>query len=193
MSSLNYYSNFDDLEFKKKSKNEFNKLIDDDCDISQRNYDNNKKLKYFTTSFKDLEDVQLKNNIFGIGLKDELFIPSDKIDMYSSLLNGVDGNKLTNCNVKNILTQLPIPTTPFRGQLQHGDIDIEDNNVRSSSQVKKNSCLPRIINFYERSFYIFDKEIPVPNALDSIETPDDGFYTGRNGISSRFDNRFSHR
>jgi hypothetical protein len=196
MSNLNtaqlYPANFDDSEFTKSKNNEFNRLNEDLCYNQQKDFSNNKKLKFVTTNHIDLIEAKDKLNFFGVGIKDQLFVPGDKIDMYSNLLNGNNGNQLTNCNVKNGLGQLPIPTTPYRGQLQHGDVTIEDS-IRNILEVKKNSCLPRESDFQKRSFTIFDnsQNIFEPQAIKSVETPAVGFELGRNGIPTRFVDKFS--
>lgn len=182
-----YSANFDDSEFNKYKNNEFNRLNNDACYINQKNTSNNKKLKFITTNHVDLIEAKDKLNFFGIGVRDTLFVPGEKIDDYSNLLNGKNGQILTNCNVKNGFGTLPIPTTPYRGQLQHGDIEIEDS-IRNNIEIRKNACLPRESDFEKRVFTIFDdaQNILTPNAIKSVETPDIGFSLGRNGIATRF-------
>lgn len=186
-SSSTYYSNFDSSSFDKYKSNGMNSLADDDCYNQQKDISNGKKLKFITTNYIDLLEAKEKLNFFGIGIKDQLFVPGDKIDEYSSLLNGKNGHTLTNCNVRNEFGQLPIPTTPYRGQLQHGNVDVEDS-IRTL-QVKKHACLPSDDNFQNRSFAIFDK-IDKPQAIFSVETPQAGFLLGRNGAPTRFLERF---
>lgn len=187
-----YSANFDDSEFNKYKSNEFNKLNSDACYINQRDMSNNKKLKFITTNHIDLIEGKDKLNFFGIGVSDTLFVPGEKIDDYSDLLNGKNGQILTNCKVKNGFGTLPISTTPYRGQLQHGDIEIEDS-IRNNIEIRKNACLPRESNFEKRSFAIFDdsKNILTPNPIRSVETPDIGFNLGRNGVATRFHQTFN--
>jgi hypothetical protein len=191
MASLNYFSNFDDEKFKSLQKNEMNKLSDDDCYIKSRNNDNSKKLKFITTNHIDLIENKDKLNFFGYSIKDQLFVPGEKMDTYSNLLNGQHGGQLTNCNVRNGFGQFP-QMSNYRGQLFHGNVTIEDNLQKSSDTVKKTACLPKGINFYNRSFNIFDEAqgIDVPNAIKSVEMPSNGFALGRSGMNSRFDKRF---
>ena len=137
-----YGSNFNDTDFHKFKAAEFNKTIDDPCALQQRANDNTKKLKFVTTNHIDLLEAKDRNNFFGIGVRDQLFVPGEKIDDYSSLLNGGSGHALTNCNVKNGFGQLPMPTVPSRYQLFHGDVDTEDK-LRNYYEVNKNSCNPR--------------------------------------------------
>lgn len=187
-----YPANFDDSEFAKRRNNEFNRLNEDLCYNQQKDKANQKKLKFITTNHVDLLEGREKLNFFGIGVRDQLFVPGDKIDAYSSLLNGQSGQILTNCNVKNGFGQLPVPTTPYRGQVAHGDVLVEDS-MRNNIEVRKNACLPRDSNFHDRSFAIFDNklDIHVPQAIKSVETPQIGFELGRNGVPTRFVERFS--
>lgn len=187
-----YPANFDNLEFTKYKNNEFNRLNEDLCYNQQKDQANNKKLKFVTTNHIDLLEAKDKLNFFGIGMRDQLFVPGENIDTYSSLLNGKDGQILTNCNVKNGFGQLPVPTTPYRGQLSRGDVLIEDS-IRNNIEVKKNACLPREADFYNRSFTIFNDKLDIqtPQAIKSVEGTQDGFELGRNGLPSRFLERYS--
>lgn len=194
MSGLNYFSNFDDSQFKQYENVDSTRLYSDPCAIQQRNEDNAQKLKFVTTNHIDLLEAKEKLNFFGIGLRDHLFVPGDRIDTYSSLLNGQGGQILTNCNVRTGFGQLPVPTTPYRGQVAHGDVLVEDS-IRNNIEVRKNSCLPRESDFHNRSFAIFDDKIDIhtPQAIKSVETPQIGFELGRNGVPSRFVEKFSIR
>ena len=178
-SSLTYFKNFDDSEFEKNKPREFNKLRFDDCDITQRNYSNNKTLKFTTTTFRDLVDAQRVGNYFAMDIDNQLFVPSSDIDRDSKLRHGNTGNILTNFNVRHDLGELPLPTVPYRGQLFHGNVLIEDN-MRNYLGINKQSCNPKDTQFYNRSFYIFDGCIDKPNPLDSVE------HTLRCGTSTRY-------
>jgi hypothetical protein len=186
-----YPANFDNSEFTKYKNNEFNRLNEDLCYNQQKDKANNKKLKFVTTNHIDLLEGKDKLNFFGIGMRDQLFVPGENIDTYSSLLNGTDGQILTNCNVKTGFGQLPIPTTPYRGQVSRGDVLVEDS-IRNNIEVKKNACLPRDENFHNRSFTIFNDKLDIqtPQAIKSVESPQDGFERGRNGLPSRFLERY---
>ncbi len=179
-----YSSNFDDSTFQQVSKREFNKTIDDPCSIQQRTQDNSKKLKFITTNHIDLIDAKANLNFFGMTIKDQLFVPAEQIDSFSSLRQGESGNIMTNCNVRNEFGQLPFPTMPSRYQLSHGDVAIEDG-MRNFLETKKNSCNPRDSELYKRHFYIFDNTpgVEPPNAIQSVET--DAFGP-RGGLSTRF-------
>jgi hypothetical protein len=186
-----YPANFDDSAFSNRKNNEFNRLNEDLCYNQQKDKSNQKKLKFVTTNHVDLLEAKEKLNFFGIGMRDQLFVPGDRIDTFSSLMNGQSGQILTNCNVRNGFGQLPLPTTPYRGQVSHGDVLVEDS-IRNNVQVRKNSCLPRESDFHNRSFSIFDDnlDITTPQAIKSVETPQIGFELGRSGVPSRFVERF---
>jgi len=194
MSGLNYYSNFDDTLFKKYENTDSTRLYADKCAIDQRNNDNNKKLKFMTTNYIDLLENKEKLNFFGYSVKDELFVPGDKMDTYSDLLNGKSGGELTQCNVKYGLGQLPMPTTPYRGQLHHGEIDTEYDLQQGFDQVRRNTCLPRESNYQNRVFNIFSESqgIDTPNAINCVESSVNGFALGRMGADTRFD-RYKNR
>lgn len=179
--------------YEKYKMNEFKKLNNDLCDNQRTQLLNGKKLKFITTNSEDLLDGRRDLNFFGMTAHDQSFIPSDTIDTYSNLLNGRDGGILTNERYKFSLGELPLPTAPYRGQLHHGNVVIEDN-MRNYVNIKKNACLPRDHNFELRSFAIFDnkKGIETPNALDSVQRPSNGFILGQNGIPTRFLDRFNH-
>lgn len=180
-----YPTNIDDQSFENAQKNsrEMNKLKDDPCYIQLHSTENNKKLKFVTTNYIDLLEGKDKLNFFGIGVKDQLFVPADKMNTYSDLLNGSQGNIMTNPNVRYGFGALPMPTLPSRYQLFHGDVVIEDS-MRNLVEPKKNSCNPRETDFHNRHFYIFDdkKGIETPDASKSVETVDFG---PRGGMSTR--------
>ena len=162
---------------------EFNKISQDPCNIQQKNISSEKKLKYITTHIDTLENAKESMNFYGIDIKDTLFVPVNQIDNYSDLLNGNSGNKLSRCNIKSDFGQLPFPTMPSKLG-KYGDIDIEDN-LGNILHYKDSSCLPRDTNYHNRFFYIFEG-IEIPNALKSVEMPENGFDFGNRGISTRF-------
>ena len=167
-------------EFEKYKFSEFNRTSEDSCFNKRKDNDNDKKLKFVTTNYIDLLESKEKLNFFGIGVRDQLFVPGDRIDNYSDLLNGKDGGKLTNNKVRQGLGQLPLPTAPYRGQLHHGDV-IKEDSIRNYIEVKKNACLPKDVNFEQRSFTIFDdaQGIEIPNANRSVEQTENGFNAGQ--------------
>ncbi len=178
-------------EFEKYKFSEFNKLSEDSCFNKRKDNDNDKKLKYMTWNGLDLLEAKEKLNFFGIGVRDQINVPGERIDTYSDLLNGKTGGQITNEKFRYGLGQLPLSTTPFRGQLHHGDV-IKEDSIRNYIEPKKNSCLPKGVDFEQRSFAIFDdaQGIEVPNANRSVEQSGNGFNLGRNGVPSRFQNRF---
>jgi hypothetical protein len=179
-----YNSNFDDESFKQGAR-EFNKTIDDPCAIQQRLEDNNKKIKFVTTNHIDLIEGKDTLNFFGMTVKDQLFVPADKMDTFSSLRMGQNGGQLTNPNIKNEFGQLPMPTMPSRYQLFHGDVNIE-NSMKNEIEPNKRSSNPSDQNFQNRTFYIFDDKqgVETPNPMKSVE-PDE--FGPRGGKSTRFD------
>ena len=178
-----YNSNFDDSEFKVHWR-ELNRTIDDPCAIQQRTDDNNKKIKYITTNHIDLLEAKDKLNFYGMTIRDHLFVPSENMDQDSFLRYGKTGGIVTNPNIKNEFGQLPFPTTPAKYQTAHGNLDV-DNSMRTPlTETNKQSCNPRDIEFYKRSFSIFEG-IDKPDPLKSVETKDFG---PRGGVNSRFVN-----
>ncbi|NBO99357.1 MAG: hypothetical protein EBU90_04415 [Proteobacteria bacterium] len=178
-----YNSNFDDSDFQKVQFREFNKTIDDPCAIQQRNQDNDKKLKFITTNHIDLLEAKQAYNFYGMTTKDTLFVPgAPQMESDSSLRLGEQGNILTNCNVRNEYGQLPFPTMPFKGQLFHGDIDVEDN-LRNVIETNRKTCNPKDSEYYQRSFYVFGQSVESPDASKSVESHDMG---PRGGVSTRF-------
>jgi hypothetical protein len=188
--STTNFKNFDSSAFKQNSG--MTRLHYDPCEEQAKDVDNKKKLKFMTTNHIDLLNGATNHNFFSIGLKDQLFVPGEKVDTWSNLLNGDFGGKMTNCRVKNEYGQLPIQIG-YHGQSYHGDVTTEDS-MRNNLQVKKNSCLPREGEFYNRTFALFEETgIEVPNATRSVEKPEDGFSLGRNGASTRFINRYAKK
>lgn len=188
-----YFSSFDNSQFAAYENTDSTRLSADECAIQAKNTDNKKKLKFITTNNIDLIQGAENMNFFSIGVKDQLFVPSDKIDCYSNLLNGQNGNEMTSKNERRGIEfgQLPIPTLPYRGQVSHGSVDIEDS-IRNNVSPQSKACRPKDTQFYERSFTIFDDSlnIEIPRATKSVEKPEDGFTYGRMGIPSRYCNRF---
>lgn len=159
---------------------EFNKTIDDPCAIQQRNNDNTKKFKFITTNHIDLINAKTDYNFFGMTMRDHLFVPGEKMDDYSSLIQGTSGNINTNCNIKSGFGALPL-NIPSKYQSSHGDTDIE-TGLRNLTESNRNSLNPRESSFHERSFYLFNEKFgtEVPNPLRSVEN------WPRSGMSGRF-------
>jgi hypothetical protein len=163
---------------------EFNRTIDDPCAMQQRNDDNAKKLKFITTNYADLIEAKDTLNFYGMTMVDQLFVPADKIDTYSQLIEGKSGNIMTHEKARIGLGQLPLPTTPARYQIAHGDVTIEDG-MRNQWGRDRASCNPKDTHFYDHSFYIFDDKagIETPNPVKSVEPQDFG---PRGGVSTRY-------
>lgn len=183
-----YNSNFDDSEFAKVNQREFNRTIDDPCAIQQREGDNNKKLKFVTTNHVDLLQAKEKLNFYGMTVRDQLFVPAESMDSDSFLRYGKTGGIVTNPNIKNEFGQLPFPTMPSKYQTAHGNLDVENTMRTPLTESNRSSCNPRDLEFYKRSFYLFDDKtgIETPNPVKSIETKGFG---PRGGISTRFLNQ----
>jgi hypothetical protein len=137
-------------------------------------------------------DSKFTGNIFNINYSDSLFVPSEQIDLSSSLRQGGYmsdslGGQLTNVRLKTSLGQLPLPTLPSKYQSSHNinEIDLEDNLRFQdyTNSLKKNTCVPRDNTFHDRFFTIFSDDIPLPNPLNSVEN------FQRAGIPSRNLNR----
>lgn len=189
MQGLNYFADHDSSKFKQYENTDSTRLNADDCYIKLRNNDNTKKLKYFTSNHVDLLKAKEHYNFFGIDVQDGMFVPGAEIDSYSNLLNGSNGQTMTNKNIKNTLGPLPIHSS-FRGQVSRGDTTIE-SDLKMNGQFKKNACIQRDPNYIDRQYSIFTG-IEVPDATKSVESPKNGFSMGRVGLPSRFDeNRFA--
>lgn len=180
-----YTSNFDDSDFVNIKTRDMNRTIDDPCAIQQRTEDNNKKLKFMTTNHVDLLEAKEKLNFYGMTIRDHLFVPSEKMDGDSFLRYGKTGGIVTNPNIKNEFGQLPFPTLPSKYQTAHGNLGVEDELRTPLYELNKNSCNPRDVEYFKRSFGIFNDKIGIetPDALKSVESNDFG---PRGGISTRF-------
>ena len=158
-----------------------NRLRDDACSMDQRNNANGKKLKYITTNFNDLLQAKEQFNFFEMTTKDKLFVPSEKINDYSALIDGKTSTILTQLNVRQGLGQLPFPTTPGKYQLFHGDV-VKEDEIRLNYQDNKKSSLPFDPRFFDRSFYVFNdaKGIESVKPIDFVEAQN------RAGVSTRY-------
>jgi hypothetical protein len=167
---------------------DFNRTRDDSCAIQRHNCDNNKRLKFVTTSHRDLLEAKDKLNYYGMTIKDHLFVPSEEIDKDSFLRYGENGGVMTNCNIKNIFGQLPFPTMPAKFQTGHGNLNYVSEDMRFPHLPpisNKQSCNPREEEYQKRTFYIFNDKLGIeePKPVRSIETQEFG---PRGGMSSRF-------
>lgn len=180
-----YNSNFDDSDFQKVNWREFNRTIDDPCAIQQKGADNNKKLKFITTNHVDLLEAKEKLNFYGMTIKDQLFVPGDQMDGDSFLRYGKTGGIMTNPNIKNEFGQLPFPTMPSKYQTAHGNFQVQDVLRTPLLETNRQSCNPHDLEYYKRSFYLFDDKrgIETPNPVKSVE---DVNFGPRGGINTRF-------
>ena len=142
----------------------------DVCYRNNKDKSNYDRLKFSTTSFTDLIDAQQNNSYSGI--------PTDKIDMYSQLLNGVRSEYNTKCyQTRGTNNPLPLPTLPGKYNTAHGDITVEDGNLRGNDIRQKNP-LRYVPNNDERIFDIFSENVIRPSNF--VEK------TSRNGQQTRF-------
>ena len=74
---------------------------------------------------------------------------------------------------------------PAKYQTAHGNFEIDGHFRMPLLESNRTSCNPRDIEFYKRSFYLFDDEkgIETPNPVKSVESVDFG---PRGGVSTRF-------
>ena len=141
-----------------------NRTFDDPCAQQQNQLQSNKKLKYVTTNHKDLVDAKEQLNFFGMTVKDQLFVPSDKMDGDSKMRY----SEMTNKNVKYELDAFPV-NVGFRGQLHRGDTD-KEMDLRGLWDKQLKSCQPKGDDYHARSFYIFPEGMETPDATKSVET-----------------------
>lgn len=153
-----------------------NGLRDDPCAQQQLADLSKSKLRYVTTNFTDLVEARTQHNFFGIGVRDKLFVPGEDMDKDSELRR----SQLTNCNVKNVFGQLPVPTLPSRVNAGNKDVALE-NQFRLVSDKLHKSCNPKDTKYYDRHFHLFPEGIEKPDATKSIEP------FSRVGKSTRFD------
>lgn len=152
-----------------------NRTIDDPCAQQRDQLESNKKLKYVVTNHRDLIDAKEQLNFFGMTVKDQLFVPSQKMDKDSKLRY----SEMTNKNVKFELDAFPV-NVGFRGQLHRGDTD-KEMRLRGLWNRELKSCQPKDSMYHDRSFYIFPEGVEVPDATKSVET------WRRGGVCTRCD------
>lgn len=134
-----------------------------------------KPVKYYTTTFSDLDPNNLTSLTRGIHFNDGFGMPLDSVTTSSSLRNGKFSEKP--CDG---LGPTPLPTTAgfYRG---HGDIDIE-NGLRPLYSETSSSCKPKGTEMFNRTMSIFTNDIPSPYAnIDDYFIPNNIQY----GANSR--------
>jgi hypothetical protein len=182
------YSNF---SYIKNNEIKSKQTPQNNCYIISQKDDNSARLKYYTTNHVDLLTAKDKLNAFAIDYRDTLFAPLAKdIDIDSNLTQ----SKLTRCKVKHGFGQLPL-IIQQKHQLSHNNEKLsEEDKMRFldySNNMKKKTCIPRDSDFHNRFFYLFDdsKNIEKPDALKSVELPENMWQNLRCGRPTRFDKR----
>jgi hypothetical protein len=152
-------------------------LSNDPCYLNADCQINNKKLKYITTNLgNSLKESSF--SFFNISNKDGYTVPSKNINQASQLRNGINGNQLTNCNIKTQIGQLPL-NYPSKYKTAHGNLDEKNPFIKVPLQLNKKSYTPKDNNFYNRSFQIFSSSTP--------QLPINSFIQeNRVGLSTRF-------
>lgn len=145
--------------------------------ITRDEYESIKPMKYWTTSFTDLDPDNLGNLSRGINFNDGFGISSDNIETSSKLRNSVSNGERA---LRSMTTPLPTTAGFYRG---HGNIEIE-NTLRPLNDKTRNACNPRENHYYNRTMSIFSEDIPSPYAnIDDYFIPNNIQY----GIDSRGD------
>jgi hypothetical protein len=174
MSDNTYTSVYkDDLTF--TPTRNLTRLQDDECEQQYRVNEDSTKLKYITTNHLDLLEGH-EYNWFGIGLRDQVFVPKENMDGDSYLRYA----PMTKCRTRDNLGQLPIPTLPSLHNAHVQDTDKESNLIWPLYDRGQKVCNPRDTDFYNRSFYLFPEM--KHEAIKSVQTSIDY----RQGISTRF-------
>jgi hypothetical protein len=145
------------------------------------------KLKFMTTSFKDLQDAKSEYNYHGIDIKGKLFVPSEDIQDETSLKYGMEGNSNTNYRVKTQLGQLPLPTMPSRYNKADGDTGVENQLMRDTVTPRDlKSAIPYECGLYNRTFNIFSNDMPSVSPVNGVEKYEQ--FGPRGGYPTRLDN-----
>lgn len=136
-----------------------------------------KPIKYWTTSFTELDPDNLGSLSRGINFNDGFGISGDNIEISSKLRNaGGNGERA----LRSMTTPLPTTAGFYRG---HGNIEAE-NSLRPINDKTRNACNPRENHYYNRTMAIFNDIIPSPYSnIDDYFIPNDKQY----GIDSRGD------
>ncbi|NBO98894.1 MAG: hypothetical protein EBU90_02030 [Proteobacteria bacterium] len=144
-----------------------NKTSDDPCYLQRKDIDNEKKLKFITTSHRDLLEAKDQMNFFGLHTRDSLFVPSESVDHDSNLKQ----SEMTNLKTRHGFGQLPVPTMPSKYQTAHGALETHPLQLYET-QINHKACKPTEDKFHNRFWYIFDDNqgIETPRAERSIES-----------------------
>lgn len=169
-----YLLNTPDLQNYGKQDNLISQTFSNDG-ITRDEYASIKPMKYWTTSFTDLDPDNLGNLTRGINFNDGFGISGDNIETSSKLRNSVSNGERA---LRSMTTPLPTTAGFYRG---HGNIEIE-NTLRPLNDKTRNACNPRESHYYNRTMSIFSEDIPSPYAnIDDYFIPNDIQY----GIDSR--------
>lgn len=166
------YSKFDSIAKAGKQTG----LRGDNCnEVTARERDSTKPLKYFTTNFFDKE-IKLSR---GINFSDGVGIALCKVDQDSR--HRFSQN--TTLNLPQTLPSLPLPTTANYSKGQ-GSVDIEDS-IRYQYQRERKECNPKDTSYYKRSFTSFEGLPIVPNGcVGNYVQCSSGFRQGVNARSA---------
>lgn len=154
------------------SNNSLNRLGEDACYKQAKDYSNGQILKFQTTNHLDLLNAHKDFNHFTMSATESHGkVTGDRVDTYSKLANA----QHTNEKYKGSFGMLPL-NPAFKGNTVQ-DTDTE-SSIRNLQNPRKNSCLPRESEFYNKSFYIFSNE--------NVPRPEKAVEANRVGLSSRF-------
>lgn len=174
------------------SKREYTLLTEDSCYKKSKELNNERKLKYFTTSFNALKEQKEDGTLMGMRMKKTQNATGDNLDEYSEFIGKQERAQPSRCGGCRDITETREPyfNASYKGAQEQKERNFADETkLRDGDfETKKKACLPLDTEAYNRSFTIFVPEegIETPNALDSVETPENGFALGRKGIPSRY-------
>jgi hypothetical protein len=120
--------------------------------------ESSRPVKYYTTSFSDLDPDNLNSLSRGINFHTGYDISPENIGVSSNLRNGVYTQKP--CDG---LGPTPLPTTAgfYRG---HGNILVENVLARPLLERNNKTCNPKETNYYNRTMSVFSENVPSPFA-----------------------------
>lgn len=150
-----------------------------ESDYTTREKISTKPLKFYTDNFFDenkYKELSLETLTRGVFYTNPGLQNQDEINLESSLRTGSRTDK----KYQGPLGPLPLATTASfqRGQ---GDVYVEDSIIRPSNSKTKKTCNPSDIKAYDRTFYIFTKDIPDPMSnVDNIVP-----FQLENGVSTK--------
>lgn len=125
--------------------------------LTKDEYESIKPMKYWTTSFSDLDPDNLGSLTRGINFSDGYGISGDNVDTSSVLRNSVGNGERS---LRSLTTPLPTTAGFYRG---HGNIQVE-NDLRPLHDKIKKACAPKDNHYYNRTMSIFSEDIPSPYA-----------------------------